>query len=58
MAKKLGIYRGRKRGATKARPQRAKSLRSRGMTAPEIASALQISERTVFRYLTMRKREK
>jgi DNA invertase Pin-like site-specific DNA recombinase len=52
VAKRRGLYRGRQRGTTKARPRRAKVLRSRGFTVPEIAHALQISERTVFRYLT------
>jgi DNA invertase Pin-like site-specific DNA recombinase len=51
VAKRRGVYRGRQQGTTKARPRRAKVLRSRGFTVPEIANALQISERTVFRYL-------
>jgi DNA invertase Pin-like site-specific DNA recombinase len=51
VAKRRGVYRGRQKGTTKARPRRAKVLRSRGFTVPEIAHALQISERTVFRYL-------
>jgi DNA invertase Pin-like site-specific DNA recombinase len=51
VAKRRGIYRGRQTGTTQARPRRAKVLRSRGLTVPEIAHALQISERTVFRYL-------
>src|SRR5262249_14909288 len=52
VAKRRGVYRGRQKGTTKARPRRAKVLRSRGFTVPAIAHALQISERTVFRYLT------
>ncbi len=51
VAKRRGVYRGRQKGTTKARPRRATVLRSRGFTVPEIAHALQISERTVFRYL-------
>lgn len=51
VAKKRGVYRGRQKGTTKARPRRAQVLRSQGLTVPEIANALQISERTVFRYL-------
>ena len=51
VAKKRGVYQGRQKGTTKARPRRAKVLRSRGFTVPEIANALQISQRTVFRYL-------
>ena len=56
VAKRKGIYRGRKRGTTKAKPARARALRSRGLTTPEIANALKISPRTVFRYLTQRRR--
>ena len=51
LAKKAGVYRGRLKGTTKARPTRALELRTRGLTVPEIANALEISERTVFRYL-------
>ena len=51
VAKKRGVYRGRQQGTTKARPRRAKVLRSQGFTVPEIAHALQVSERTIFRYL-------
>jgi DNA invertase Pin-like site-specific DNA recombinase len=51
VAKARGIYRGRQRGTTKATPQRAQILRQRGLTVLEIATALGVSERTVFRYL-------
>ena len=51
VAKKRGVYRGRQKGTTKARPRRARILRRQGLTIPEIANALQVSERTVFRYL-------
>jgi hypothetical protein len=47
-----GIYTGRAKGATKAKPGRAKELKKQGLTAPEIAQILNISERTVWRYLT------
>ena len=50
-AKNRGVYRGRQKGTTKARPRRALALRSLGLTVPEISNALQVSERTVFRYL-------
>lgn len=52
-AKKRGVYegKGRKPGTTKARPERARELSARGLTAPEIAEALGTSVRTVFRYL-------
>jgi DNA invertase Pin-like site-specific DNA recombinase len=51
-AKVKGIYTGRAKGATKAKPRRAKELREQGLTAPEIAQILNVSERTVWRYLT------
>lgn len=51
VAKKKGVYTGRKLGTTKGKPERAIELREKGLTAPEIATALGISERTVFRYL-------
>ena len=51
VAKARGLYRGRKKGTTKAKPSRAKELRRRGLTAPEVARALGVSERTAYRYL-------
>lgn len=51
VAKSRGVYRGRQKGTTKAQPQRAIILRRQGLTVPEIANALQVSQRTVFRYL-------
>ena len=51
VAKRRGVYRGRQKGTTKVRPHRASILRRQGLTIPEIANALQVSERTVFRYL-------
>ena len=50
-AKRKGVYRGRKKGTTKVQPSRVQQLRARGLTAPEIATALGIHPRTVFRYL-------
>src|SRR3954463_13151055 len=52
-AEERGVYRGRELGTTKAPSRRALELRSRGLTAQEIATALGVSRRTVFRYLTM-----
>ena len=52
-AKGRGAYRGRQPGTTKAPSRRARELRDRGLTAQEIATALGISQRTVFRYLAM-----
>ena len=50
-AKARGIYMGRKSGATKAKPRRAKELRSKGLNDAEIATAMGVSRRTVQRYL-------
>ena len=51
LAKQRGVYKGRKRGTTKAKPQRAMDLRKKGMTLSEIAQALNVDRRTVTRYL-------
>lgn len=51
VARNAGKYRGRKPGSTKAKPQRARKLREKGLTADEIATALNVSRNTVFRYL-------
>lgn len=51
VAKKKNIYKGRKAGTTKGKPDRAKELKAKGLNASEIATALGVSERTVFRYL-------
>ena len=50
-AKARGIYVGRKAGTQKAKPARARQLREKGLAPKEIAQALNVSERTVFRYL-------
>jgi DNA invertase Pin-like site-specific DNA recombinase len=50
-ARQRGVYKGRKPGATKAKPQRARELRDKGMTLPEIGQALNVDKRTVSRYL-------
>lgn len=52
VAKQRGVYRGRRQGTTKAAPHRAQELRSRGLTVREIATALGVSDRTAFRYLS------
>ena len=51
VARERGVYSGRKKGTTKGKPERAQQLRHRGLSVSEIASALDVSERTVFRYL-------
>ena len=50
-AKQRGVYRGRVRGTKKANPHRAAALRDRGLTDNEIANALNVSRRSVQRYL-------
>ena len=50
-AKAAGKYKGRKLGATKAKPHRAIELRKKGANVDEICSALGISRRTYFRYM-------
>jgi DNA invertase Pin-like site-specific DNA recombinase len=52
VAKSKGKYKGRKLGATKAKPARARQLRERGLTLDEIATALKVTRMTVHRYLT------
>ena len=52
-AKQRGVYIGRKPGTTKAKPMRARELRSRGFNDSEIAAALKVSRRTVQRYLNL-----
>lgn len=51
VAKKKGVYRGRKSGTKIAQPERAKELRSQGLKIKEISSALGVSSSTVNRYL-------
>lgn len=51
VAKRKGIYKGRRKGTTKADPTRAKQLRAKGLTVAEIATALATNKRTVQRYL-------
>ena len=57
VARERGVYRGRRRGTTKAEPRRAEELRDRGLTVQEIATALGVSLRTAFRYLEDSTRE-
>ena len=51
VAKRKGRYRGRVKGTTKTQPARVRRLSERGFTVAEIVHALQISPRTVYRYL-------
>jgi len=50
-AKERGAYKGRQPGTTKAKPQRARQLRQNGLTDAEIATTLNVSRRTVQRYI-------
>lgn len=50
-AKKRGAYRGRKKGTTIGKPDRAQELKGRGLKVREIAAAMNVSERTASRYL-------
>ena len=51
VAKKRGVYSGRLKGTTKAKPKRALELSKKGLSASEIANAMKVSKRTVQRYL-------
>jgi DNA invertase Pin-like site-specific DNA recombinase len=51
VARKKGVFLGRRRGTTKALPTRAHQLRANGLKVHEIAQALGTSRRTVLRYL-------
>ena len=51
VARKKGVYRGRKKGTTKGEPERARELRAKGLKVSEIAQAMGTSKRTVQRYL-------
>lgn len=52
LAKKRGVYTGRRPSATKAAPARARVLKNQGLTVTEIAKALGVKERTVYYYLS------
>jgi DNA invertase Pin-like site-specific DNA recombinase len=51
LAKKRGVYTGRRQGTTKATPARARALRKQKLTVAEIALALGVKERSVYNYL-------
>jgi DNA invertase Pin-like site-specific DNA recombinase len=51
VAKKRGVYKGRAKGTTKSKPERAQELKTKGLTPAEIGTALGVSQRTVFRYI-------
>lgn len=51
VAKRNGVYQGRKAGSRKADAARALALRSKGLNDTEIATALGVARRTVQRYL-------
>jgi hypothetical protein len=51
MARRKGVYKGRKAGSTKAKPERAREWKASGLNAAEIATTMGIGERIVCRYL-------
>lgn len=51
VARKKGIYTGRKAGTTIGKPECAREPRDKELSVPESSLALGVSERTVFRYL-------
>ena len=52
LARKRGVYTGRRAGTTKAAPSRARALKKQGLTILEISHALGVKERTVYHYLS------
>ncbi len=52
LAKKRGVYAGRRQGTTKAAPARARALRRQGLTVLEIAQTLGVKQRTVYNYMS------
>ena len=56
VAKNAGVYKGRQKGTTKGKPERAQNLKKQGLSVEEIANAMAISKRTVFRYLNLSKK--
>ncbi len=52
VARRKGVYKGRKSGTTKGEPERARELRAKGLKVAEIAQAMGTSKRTVQRYLS------
>jgi DNA invertase Pin-like site-specific DNA recombinase len=53
-AKLKGAYLGRAKGTTKAKPERARLLRAKGLSYEEIATALGVHRTTVQRYVNAR----
>jgi len=51
LAKKNGVYTGRQPGTTISNPERAQELKGQNFKIQEIANALNVSKRTVSRYL-------
>ena len=54
LARKRGVYTGRKSGTTKAAPSRARALKKQGLEVSEIVVALGVKQRSVYNYLSRR----
>jgi DNA invertase Pin-like site-specific DNA recombinase len=52
VAKQKGVCKGRRSGTAMAPPAWAQELHAHGLTVPEIANAMAVNKRTVFRYLS------
>ncbi len=52
VAKKKGAFKGRQKGTTKGKLERAKEMLAKDWKPAEIAQALGVSRRTVFRYVS------
>jgi DNA invertase Pin-like site-specific DNA recombinase len=55
VAKKAGVYKGRKQGTTKRKPNKTKNLKGQGLSIEEITNAMAVSKRTVSRYLKIQR---
>jgi DNA invertase Pin-like site-specific DNA recombinase len=53
VAKRNGVYKGRKPGTLKGKPERVRELSEKGLKPDEIAQATGLSRRTVYNYLAV-----
>jgi DNA invertase Pin-like site-specific DNA recombinase len=54
LARKRGVYSGRRPDTTKAAPACTRALKKQGLMVPEIAQALGVKQRTVYNYMSSR----